>query len=62
MEFKEKIKFVRGELMISQEELAKRIGVSFSTVSRWELGKSVPQLVQQKKFEIFCNKYKIKFV
>lgn len=55
MEFKEKIKFVRGELLLTQKELAKSMGISFATMNRWELGKTSPQLVQLKKFENFCK-------
>ena len=34
---------IRQKFGISQEELARRLGVSFSTVNRWETGKSCPQ-------------------
>lgn len=55
MEFSEKIKYVRGELLLTQEELAKQMKVSFATINRWELGKTKPQLVQLKRFENFCK-------
>lgn len=59
MEFKEKVKYARGEMMITQEELAKQIGVSFTTINRWEAGKTEPRLIELKKFENFCNANKI---
>ena len=37
------LKQLRAELELSQEELANRLGVSFSTLNRWENGKSVPR-------------------
>jgi DNA-binding transcriptional regulator YiaG len=61
MPFAEKIKFVRAELLVSQTELAKMIGVSFSTVNRWESGKLKPTFLSEKKFEKFCSKNKITF-
>ena len=32
---------------ISQEELAQKLGVAFSTVNRWFKGKSIPNKTQQ---------------
>ena len=40
MDFAKKVKIVRGILKISQEKLAQLLEVSFSTVNRWEQGKS----------------------
>lgn len=39
MELNEKIKALRKERGMSQKELAKEIGVSDRTVSKWECGK-----------------------
>ena len=36
MEFSEQVKYVREKLFLSQEMLAKELGVSFATVNRWE--------------------------
>lgn len=36
------IKDLRKKLAISQEEFARRLGVSLQTISRWELGKTKP--------------------
>ncbi len=34
---------IRAKLAISQEDLAKRLGTSFTTVNRWETGSNAPQ-------------------
>ena len=39
----ERIKQIRTELEISQEELARRLGVSYRTILRWEQGETEPR-------------------
>lgn len=41
------IKKIRDRLGMSQEEFAHRVGVSFTTVNRWERGKSKPSPMAQ---------------
>ena len=36
------VKDIRTQLQLTQEQLAHRLGVSFVTISRWELGKAKP--------------------
>ncbi len=52
MNFSEGIKYIR--------KVAKEIGVSFSTVNRWERGKSKPNYAAMKKINAFCNANSIK--
>ena len=40
--------------------IGKEIGVSFSTVNRWERGKSKPNYAAMKKINAFCNDNSIK--
>ena len=54
--FADQVKSVRKQLGISQEELARKLGVSFATVNRWENGKSKPIKLSRNQFEMFCNK------
>lgn len=61
MTFPEKIKHVRQKLYLSQGALAKAVGVSYPTISRWENGHCLPNLVQGAKFNDFCEKKGIKF-
>jgi type I restriction enzyme M protein len=37
------LKYVRNKLNLSQEDLAAKLGVAFSTLNRWENGKIVPR-------------------
>ena len=52
--FSERVKKVRSQLNLSQEDLAHAIGVSFGTVNRWENGKTVPSKLARKSFDNFC--------
>ena len=57
----EKIKDIRRKSLLSQMEFADEIGVSFSTVNRWENGKTVPNYQALKKIKKFCDKNSICF-
>lgn len=59
MEFKNKVKYVRTKLGISQQELADALGISFSTINRWENGRVVPSKLAMKSFSNFCLTYAI---
>ncbi len=54
MEFKDKLKYVRGILLISQSDLAKALDLSFSTINRLENGKNKPTFITRKKLDRFC--------
>lgn len=62
MTFADKVKQVRMKLYLSQEALAKEMGISFTTVNRWENGHGHPNLVMEAKFNDFCEKKNITFV
>lgn len=61
MTFGEKVKTVRLQLFLSQEKLAKQLGVSFATVNRWEKGACEPNYEGQKAFHDFCEKIMLRF-
>ena len=61
MDFCDKIKSAREQLLLTQEMLAKEIGVSFSTINRWERDKIEPSIRGKRAFYEYCNKNKIKF-
>ena len=61
MSFADKVKEVRKKLNLSQEKLAVKLGVSFSTVNRWEKGHSLPSYMAQSQFESLCKENGIVF-
>ena len=61
MNFSQKVKFVRGELFLTQKQLAEKLGVSFATVNRWESKGVEPTFLVKKKFEDFCRQNNIQF-
>jgi DNA-binding XRE family transcriptional regulator len=60
MDFGEQVKQVREKLSLSQMEMAKAIGVSYSTLNRWENKKFEPNYRAMKKFEEVIEKNNIK--
>lgn len=61
MNFAGKVKIVRENLKISQEKLAQLLGVSFSTVNRWEQGKALPSYTAMQAFSTLCKEHGIMF-
>ena len=55
MDFKDKVKAVRGELLLTQEQLAKELGCTSTTVNRWENGKKPPSFILEQAFKKFCK-------
>jgi DNA-binding XRE family transcriptional regulator len=54
-----KLKEVRRKLGLTQEALAHRIGVSFTSVNRWENGQTNPSPLARRQIEeLFENKTK----
>ena len=59
MDIIKKLELYRLEYKITQQDLAKELGVAFSTVSRWFNGKTVPSKIQQYHVEKYLTKKKI---
>lgn len=55
-DFPKTLKHVRQQLGMSQEDIARELGVSFATVNRWENGKTEPFRLARTQFESFCTK------
>ena len=55
MEIKERIKQVRKSASLSQQELAKKLGISFMTIRRWESGEISPRLDEIQKISTVLN-------
>ena len=49
MKYKDMIIALRNKLIITQEELAKMLGVSYVSVNRWENGHHEPTIVIKRK-------------
>ena len=50
------IKEVRVQLALSQEDLAREIGVSYATVNRWENGRFMPSKMALRQIEAYCER------
>lgn len=61
MEFAQAIKQIRCQCLLSQEEFAKKLGVSFTTVNRWETGKSKPSFKALRTIDEYCKKENLDF-
>ena len=49
MDFKRLVKELRTKLIITQEELANLLGVSFASINRWETGRFEPTMKIKRK-------------
>ena len=61
MSFSDELKALRQHCFLSQEAFARELNVSFSSVNRWESGRSRPNLVAMKRIKAFCEKQNIDF-
>jgi len=54
MDYSQKIKEYRSKVLLTQEELADKLGVTFISVNRWENGHYEPTMkVKRKLRELF---------
>ncbi len=51
MNYQEKIKEYREKTLVTQTELAKKLGVSFASVNRWEKGRFEPTMKIKRKLK-----------
>ena len=61
MEISTEIKRIRQSAMLSQEELARELGVSFATVNRWETGRAKPTYRTLRLIDEYCKNHNITF-
>ena len=47
---------LRQQLSLSQEDLARQLGVSYATVNRWENAKVKPSRLARTQIQAFCDK------
>jgi transcriptional regulator with XRE-family HTH domain len=55
MSFGDLVKEIRKELSISQEQLARDLNISFSTINRWENGKTLPSRLARHRLIEYCE-------
>lgn len=58
--YAEAIKELRTKMMLSQQEMAQLLGVSFASINRWENGVHEPTLKIKRKLRSLFNEYEIK--
>ena len=61
MEFSKKVLELRGQLQITQTQLAELLGVSYSAVNRWENGQYKATKLVMHKFDKLCKQHGIIF-
>lgn len=61
MSLSEEITIIRKKGLCTQIEFAERIGVSYSTVNRWESGKMNPNVSAMKRLKAYCEALNIEF-
>lgn len=49
------LKDIRKELSLSQEELARVLNISFTTINRWENGRSLPSRLARMRLIEYCS-------
>lgn len=57
----EAIRLTRQKAFLTQEEFAKELNVSVSTINRWEKGKVKPNLSALKNLKLFCERQNLPF-
>lgn len=61
MTWKEKVKYVRLKLQLTQAELSQETGIPLVTIARWECSNTEPRIKLKGKFLSFCEKKNIVF-
>lgn len=57
MDFSDAVKEIRQECYLSQQAFADELGVSFSTVNRWEKAKAIPNYQTMKRLVAYCKAF-----
>lgn len=59
LSFSEIVREIRQHLRITQEQLARELNISFSTINRWENAHTAPSKLAKMRLIDFCNKQNI---
>jgi len=55
MTIDEVLKSIRKELNVSQEQLARELKISFTTINRWENGRRTPSQLAKMRLLEYCT-------
>jgi putative transcriptional regulator len=55
MDYGKAIKKIRNDLLLTQDEMAKELGVSYATINRWENNRNVPTIKAKRKIRDYCK-------
>ena len=59
MTYQEAVRALRETALLTQTELAQKLGVSYATVNRWENGHHQPTISDKRKIRALCRKHGI---
>ena len=59
MDYQRLVKELREKIILSQQEFANLIGVSFASINRWETGKHEPMIKVKRKIVELCKENSI---
>lgn len=59
MDFAMMIKEIRQQCYLSQQDFANELGVSFSTVNRWEKAHAIPNYQTMKRIVEYCKRLRV---
>lgn len=59
MIYKETVKKIKHEMLLTKEDFTKLLDVSFTTINRWETGKYVPTIKARRRLQPYFEKYNI---
>lgn len=60
IDYQKAVKELRDKLIMTQQELAVVLGVSFASINRWETGANKPTTVAKRKIVELCKEKNIK--
>lgn len=59
MNYAEAIKLLRKRMLLTQTELAQKVGVAFISINRWENGRCEPTMKAKRKLASLFGEYGI---
>lgn len=60
IDYKTAVKELRDKLIMTQQEFAEYIGVSFASINRWETGTNKPTTTAKRRIVELCKENNIK--